>query len=623
MFYRNPITSVLFPICLTLLCAWPAPAPAQTKPLELFVAPQGRDSAPGTATAPLATVGRARDLIREMKKQGRLPSSVKVVLRGGTFVLGKTLAFTADDACSRTLPVVYTAYPGETPILSGGESNGPALERLLSIEGTDRAGASGLRFEHLSFRHAEARTAGAHNLPAAQVPACVTLKRARNCLFYDCSFTGLWSSAAEVGEGSADNRFIACRFEDLGGGAVKIASGSEHTTVADCTIGLGGQVWSLAAGVQILDSPRNRILHNEIANYEGVAIACGEVGDYGAAHTCDNQIEFNHIHNLARGAAGGITTRGTQAGSLIRGNVIHDIAGWGIYADGGTSFLLVEGNLVYRTQSSGFQQNFGRDNVVRNNIFAFGSERALRRILAERVRSFIFENNIIYQAVGGMLFDGIWTDGNYSMRENVFWREGGTPDFGGHSLAQWQRLRLDVKSVIADPLLANPDKGDFELKPESPAFKKGFRSIDPSLAGPRPLNPREVAPEQWPVTEEPPRVIVEGRLEDAEFNGVKGGERFLRRLSLKANKPSEVTYHLWNCGLLPASGEVLLRILPDDAPVRIEGGHVCRYNLKPNEKALFRIHLRSRSDDVRCRLVAIPRGEGLAPSALYFTSGKR
>ena len=165
---------------------------------------------------------------------------MKVVLRGGTYVLGKTLTFTADDACSRSLPVVYTAYPGETPILSGSESNGPALERLLSIEGSDRAGAGGLRFEHLSFRHAEARTAGAHILPAAQVPACVMLKHAHDCLFYDCAFTGLWASAAEVGEGSADNRFIACRFEDLGGGAVKIASGSEHTTVADCTIGLGG-----------------------------------------------------------------------------------------------------------------------------------------------------------------------------------------------------------------------------------------------------------------------------------------------------------------------------------------------------------------------------------------------
>jgi len=40
--------------------------------------------------------------------------------------------------------------------------------------------------------------------------------------------------------------------------------------------------------------------------------------------------------------------------------------------------------------------------------------------------------------------------------------------------------------VIADPLFVDPDKGDFTLKPDSPALKMGFQPIDVSKVGPRP-----------------------------------------------------------------------------------------------------------------------------------------
>ena len=39
---------------------------------------------------------------------------------------------------------------------------------------------------------------------------------------------------------------------------------------------------------------------------------------------------------------------------------------------------------------------------------------------------------------------------------------------------------------MADPLFTNPDKGDFRLKPGSPAAKIGFKPIDVSKVGPRP-----------------------------------------------------------------------------------------------------------------------------------------
>lgn len=41
----------------------------------------------------------------------------------------------------------------------------------------------------------------------------------------------------------------------------------------------------------------------------------------------------------------------------------------------------------------------------------------------------------------------------------------------------WQMAGADAHSVVADPLLADPDHDDFTLKPESPALKLGFEPI--------------------------------------------------------------------------------------------------------------------------------------------------
>ena len=57
--------------------------------------------------------------------------------------------------------------------------------------------------------------------------------------------------------------------------------------------------------------------------------------------------------------------------------------------------------------------------------------------------------------------------------------------FNGMSFEQWKNKGKDKNSLYTDPMFVDPDKYDFRLKENSPAFDLGFKQIDSSKAGPR------------------------------------------------------------------------------------------------------------------------------------------
>nr|WP_062335063.1 RICIN domain-containing protein [Herbidospora sakaeratensis] len=83
-----------------------------------YVAPDGNDANPGTLAAPFKTVQKARDVVRTVN--GNMTGDIYVYLRGGTYSIGSTIDFTTADSGTNGFRVVYSAYPNETPVLTGG-----------------------------------------------------------------------------------------------------------------------------------------------------------------------------------------------------------------------------------------------------------------------------------------------------------------------------------------------------------------------------------------------------------------------------------------------------------------------------------------------------------------------
>jgi hypothetical protein len=187
---------------------------------------------------------------------------------------------------------------------------------------------------------------------------------------------------------------------------------------------------------------------------------------------------------------GGIYTLGNQEGGIIRSNRFHDIAalkygGWGIYFDEGTTHLLAENNLVYRTTHGGLHQHYGRENTVRNNIFAFGRDAQIQRSRVEDHESFNFERNIVLWDHGALLA-GDWHQLNVRFNHNTYWHN--PPDeirFADRKWEEWRKAGMDADSKIADPHFVNPAGDDFRLTSESAAALAGFHPFDLSGVGPR------------------------------------------------------------------------------------------------------------------------------------------
>ncbi len=258
-----------------------------------------------------------------------------------------------------------------------------------------------------------------------------------------------------------------------------------------------------ASGIQV-GGVGNYIGNNTIKNAPHMAIGFG--GN-------DHLIERNEIANVCfeSNDAGAIYTgrNWTMRGNVLKNNYLHDIKGFqdrgcvGIYLDDMFSSADIVGNLFVRVTRAAFIGG-GRDNSIQNNIF-IDCTPALHIDARALGWAHDHADGWIKEAQEKKTISGIkWNEPPYSTKYPALAKilegqpkapEGNTVTrnicFGGswdvNKKGQWQgsTVQKEARSLVSfknnlvdiDPLFVNAEKGDYRLRPESPALKLGFEPI--------------------------------------------------------------------------------------------------------------------------------------------------
>ena len=388
----------------------------------------------------------------------------------------------------------------------------PLLDVLTIFKGTKENSISHLKFKNLTFAHTDWHLPpdlSGYSQNAWGVPGAIVANDINNCRWYGCTFKHLGGYGIELFRGCRDNQIVDCSFYDLGAGGIKIGERqvyrpnipkdkeSHHNIITSNHIYSGGKFFHSGVGIGIASSHHNAIAYNHIHDFYYTAIAV--IGDWGFERTqaYKNIVERNYIHHIGRlsngGGAilsdmGGIYSVGNQPGTIFRHNKIHNIyglnyGGWGIYLDEGSFKVLVEDNLVYKTSHGGFSQHYGRENVIQNNIFAFGKSAQIHRNQRDReiaikknFISFYFRYNIVYWQEGEFIA-GLQSNyrANAVFEHNIYWKVDEPDVFGDLTQDEWRKSDRD--SRIVDPLFVAPRQGNFKLQPNSPALGLGIEKI--------------------------------------------------------------------------------------------------------------------------------------------------
>ena len=401
------------------------------------------------------------------------------------------------DRASGTL--FYKPLPNED--MTKARVLAPVAESFIQIQGDAASGnlVTNVAFKGLAFRYGQyllPPEGHADGQSEVTVPAAIMADGAQNISFENCEISGVGIYGIWFRGGCQNNAVRHCLLSDLGAGGVKIgetemrdaAQQTGKITVDNNIIHGGGRIHAGAVGVWIGQSADNKVTHNDIGDFLYTGVSAGWRWGYAESLTKRNTIDFNHIHHIGQGVLsdmGAVYTLGPSAGTSVSNNVAHDIysysyGGWGLYTDEGSSDITLENNLVYNTRSGGFHQHYGRDNVIRNNVFALGKDAQIQRSRVEDFSALTFEKNVVYSD-GAPFFAGNWTD-KITTRDNLYFTTGDVEKLRAE-VAAHQSAGQDIGSIVADPLFADVKTDDFHLSPKSPALKIGFVPFEYSRAG--------------------------------------------------------------------------------------------------------------------------------------------
>jgi len=421
----------------------------------------------------------------------------------------------------------------------------PVLEQVIEFRGSQlnpvkQITLSGFRIAHTASTYLgpyEAPSRGDWNIHRG---GGVFIEGAEDCRVEKCFFDAVGGNGVFINDYNRRITVYGNKFVETGDSAVCLvgSKGSVQGTqlpfpaentisnnlIHDCGV-FGKQI----AGVFISISEKNTVSHNHIYNMPRAGICLND--GWGGGHI----IEFNKIHDtvLETKDHGPFNSWGREsfwclqqshysvshgAGEVkddtpnviaIRNNFFQDDHEWGIDLDDGSSNTHVYNNLCI---GMSVKLREGDYRLVENNIFIhpanppgfhvgyeYNHDRFVRNIVVTSTKfdrpalDINFQKGKamadIYQVIFPPLKGPIMQEIDYNLFFNdvgqfqaTVWSRGSKTAVR-QTLDQWREKGFDKHSVYADPMFVDAGKGDYRVKPDSPALSLGFKNFDVSSAG--------------------------------------------------------------------------------------------------------------------------------------------
>lgn len=300
------------------------------------------------------------------------------------------------DAASREVRYI----PREGEQLESTVAIAPRLERLLVLRGEGTQLVKNVCFDGITFSHSRfdlppfgyagiqsswhERRARRNDHSSVFMEAAVLVDGAQGCRFVNCRFEHLAACGFHVRR-SSEVRIDRATFRDIGGDGLLIGTNDQSTIteriqVENCTFEHCGVTFLGAVGLWIGYASDAVVRHNEIRSLPYTGVSVGWLWGPSPIVSRAHQIRNNHIHHVMQilSDGGGIYTLGRQPGTVLAGNVIHDVplnAGRaesnGIFMDEGSTDILVEHNTIYNIARSPIRfHRAGANKIVANRLVA-------------------------------------------------------------------------------------------------------------------------------------------------------------------------------------------------------------------------------------------------------------
>ncbi len=275
------------------------------------------------------------------------------------------------------------------------------LPRLLNVTGTDDHPVRNLHFRGLRFAHADwpLPPGGYHGVQACYyatdaatswwtVEAALRFECAEGCSLTEGAVVYSSGCGLKLDRRCYDNVVEGNEFADIGGNGLMVGAEDKEqeaprrNRIANNVVTRCGTRFYGAVGIWVGFASHTQIAHNLVYDLPYSGISCGWVWAPQLSECRENVLEYNHIHHVMQKLCdgGGIYTLGWQPGTVIRGNVIHDVyrspyaqgaPNNGMFIDEGSKEFLFEGNVIYAVEAEPVRhnQNSADWHTWRNNHF--------------------------------------------------------------------------------------------------------------------------------------------------------------------------------------------------------------------------------------------------------------